>query len=102
MALKNDSWLPVSMADASSEGCFLMPDSISEAQDHDEKTKARHPSMDKKASAHGAPAAGVGDGIAGTARGSRDHLLALGRGQCLRRHRRGATCAQGRRGTHAR
>jgi hypothetical protein len=47
MALKNGSRFPVSMADVFPEGCFLMPDSISEAQDYDEKTKTRHPSVDK-------------------------------------------------------
>jgi hypothetical protein len=35
------------MTDVFPEGCFLMPDSISEAQDYDEKTKVRRPSVDK-------------------------------------------------------
>src|SRR5215831_4531365 len=47
MALRNGSRFAVSMADVFPDGCFLMPDSISEAQDYDEKTKTRHPSVDK-------------------------------------------------------
>ena len=31
----------------SAHGCHLMPDSITEAQDYDEKTKRRTPAVDK-------------------------------------------------------
>jgi len=47
MALKNGSRLPVSMADVFPDGCYLVPDSFSEVQDYDEKTKHRSPSVDK-------------------------------------------------------
>jgi hypothetical protein len=47
MALRNGSRFAVSMADVFPEGCYLMPDSISEAQDYDEKTKVRRPAVDK-------------------------------------------------------
>jgi hypothetical protein len=47
VALKNGSRFPVSMADVFPHGCHLMPDSISEAQDYDEKTKRRTPATDK-------------------------------------------------------
>ena len=38
---------PVSMQDVFAHGCNLMPDSITEAQDYDEKTKRRTPAVDK-------------------------------------------------------
>ena len=47
MALKNGSRFAVSMADVFPYGCCLVPDSIAEAQDYDEKTKRRTPSMDR-------------------------------------------------------
>jgi hypothetical protein len=47
MALRNGSRFAVGMADVFSHGCHLMPDSIVEAQDYDEKTKRRTPSVDK-------------------------------------------------------
>ena len=47
MALRNGSRFAVSMADVFPDGCALVPGSISEAQDYDEKTKTRHPAKDK-------------------------------------------------------
>ena len=47
MALRNGLRLPVSMAEVFSHGCCLVPDSIAEAQDYDERTKRRTPSIDK-------------------------------------------------------
>ena len=47
MALKNGIRLPVSMAEVFPHGCCLVPDSIAEAQDYDEKTKRRTPSIDR-------------------------------------------------------
>ena len=47
MALRNGSRFPVSMHDVFPHGCYLVPDSITEAQDYDEKTKRRTPSVDK-------------------------------------------------------
>ena len=47
MALRNGSRFPVSMADVFSHGCHLMPDSITEAMDYDEKTGRRSPAIDK-------------------------------------------------------
>jgi hypothetical protein len=47
MALKAGSRFPVSMADVFPFGCCLVPESICEAQDYDEKTKRRTPSVDK-------------------------------------------------------
>jgi hypothetical protein len=47
MAFKNGSRLPVSMHDAFPHGCHLVPDSIVEAQDYDERTRTRSPSRDK-------------------------------------------------------
>jgi hypothetical protein len=47
MALRNGSRLAVSMADVFPDGCYLVPDSFSEVQDYDEKTKHRSPSVDK-------------------------------------------------------
>jgi hypothetical protein len=47
MALRNGSRFAVSMADVFPDGCYLVPGSISEVQDYDEKTKARHPSKDR-------------------------------------------------------
>jgi hypothetical protein len=47
MALKNGSRFAVSMADVFPHGCFLVPDSISQAEDYDEKTRRRTPSVDR-------------------------------------------------------
>lgn len=47
MALKNGIRLPISMAEVFPYGCCLVPDSIAEAQDYDEKTKRRTPSVDR-------------------------------------------------------
>jgi hypothetical protein len=47
MALRTGSRFPVSMHDVFPHGCCLVPDSIAEAQDYDEKTKRRTPSIDK-------------------------------------------------------
>jgi hypothetical protein len=47
MALRNGSRFAVSMHEVFSHGCCLVPDSITEAQDYDEKTKRRTPSIDK-------------------------------------------------------
>jgi hypothetical protein len=47
MALKTGSRFPVSMHDVFPHGCCLVPDSIAEAQDYDEKTKRRTPAVDK-------------------------------------------------------
>src|SRR5258708_13479806 len=47
MALRNGSRFPVSMHDVFPHGCCLVPDSITEAQDYDEKTKRRTPTVDK-------------------------------------------------------
>jgi hypothetical protein len=47
MALRTGSRFPVSMHDVFPHGCCLVPDSITEAQDYDEKTKKRTPSVDK-------------------------------------------------------
>jgi hypothetical protein len=45
--IKNGTRLSVSMADVFPQGCHLVPDSISEVQDYDEKTRLRTPSVDK-------------------------------------------------------
>jgi hypothetical protein len=47
VALKNGSRFAVNMADVFPHGCHLVPDSIIEAQDFDEKTRRRTPSVDK-------------------------------------------------------
>src|ERR1022692_187834 len=47
MALRNGSRFPVSMHDVFPHGCHLLPDSITEAMDYDEKTKRRTPAVDK-------------------------------------------------------
>lgn len=47
MALRNGSRFAVSMHDVFPHGCCLVPDSITEAQDYDERTKRRTPSVDK-------------------------------------------------------
>jgi hypothetical protein len=46
-ALQNGPRLPVKMADVFPEGCYLVPASISETYDYDEKTKTCRPSIDK-------------------------------------------------------
>ena len=47
MAFKNGTRLPVTMQQVFPQGCHLMPDSITEAQDYDEKTRIRTPAVDK-------------------------------------------------------
>ena len=47
MALSPGSRLPVSNRDVFPHGCCLVPDSITEAQDYDERTRRRTPSVDK-------------------------------------------------------
>jgi hypothetical protein len=47
MAFKNGTRLPVTMQQVFPQGCHLMPDSIAEAQDYDEKTRIRTPAIDK-------------------------------------------------------
>ena len=47
MALRNGSRFAVSMHEVFPHGCHLVPDSITEAQDYDEKTRRRTPSVDK-------------------------------------------------------
>jgi hypothetical protein len=47
MALRNGSRFSVRMHDVFPHGCHLVPDSITEAQDYDEKTKRRTPAVDK-------------------------------------------------------
>jgi hypothetical protein len=47
MAFKGGVRFAVGMADVFPAGCHLMPDSIIEAQDYDENTKRRTPSVDK-------------------------------------------------------
>jgi len=47
MALKSGLRLPVAMSDAFPYGCHLLPESIAEAMDYDEKTKTRRPMTDK-------------------------------------------------------
>jgi hypothetical protein len=46
-ALLNGPRLPVEMEDVFPKGCYLVPDSISETYDYDEKTEARRASRDK-------------------------------------------------------
>jgi hypothetical protein len=45
--IKGGTRFPVNMAQVFPHGCHLMPESISEAQDYDEKTRTRTPSLDK-------------------------------------------------------
>jgi hypothetical protein len=47
MALKNGSRFAVSMADVFPHGCHLVPDSITEPQDYDERTGRRSPAVDR-------------------------------------------------------
>jgi hypothetical protein len=47
MALTSGIRLPVTMQQVFPRGCHLMPDSITEAQDYDEKTRTRSPAIDK-------------------------------------------------------
>src|SRR5215469_8515939 len=46
-ATRNGYRLPVEMAEVFPKGCYLVPESISETYDDDEKTKTRRPSIDK-------------------------------------------------------
>ena len=45
--IKNGVRLQLTMAQVFPHGCHLMPDSITEAQDYDEKTRTRTPATDK-------------------------------------------------------
>jgi hypothetical protein len=45
--IKGGTRFPVTMQQAFPLGCHLMPESIAEAQDYDEKTKTRSPAIDK-------------------------------------------------------
>jgi hypothetical protein len=45
--IKGGTRFPVNMAQVFPHGCHLMPESIAEAQDYDEKTRTRTPSVDK-------------------------------------------------------
>jgi hypothetical protein len=45
--IKTGCRFPVGMADVFPDGCYLVPGSVSETQDYDEKTKTRRPSVDK-------------------------------------------------------
>ncbi|HUZ53042.1 MAG TPA: plasmid replication, integration and excision activator [Streptosporangiaceae bacterium] len=47
MALRNGSRFGVSTQEVFPAGCHLLPDSIAEAMDYDEKTKTRRPAVDK-------------------------------------------------------
>jgi hypothetical protein len=47
MALRGGSRFAVSMAEVFPHGCHLMPESITEAQDYNEQTRQRTPSIDK-------------------------------------------------------
>jgi hypothetical protein len=47
MALKGGLRLPVGMSDVFPFGCHLLPDSIAEAVEYDERTKTRRPMTDK-------------------------------------------------------
>lgn len=47
MALRGGTRFSVRFEDVFPHGCVLVPDSIAEAQDFDEKTRARTPSKDK-------------------------------------------------------
>src|ERR1700722_8014447 len=47
MAISAGCRFPVSMGQVFPDGCYLVPGSITEAQDYDEKTKTRHPAKDK-------------------------------------------------------
>ena len=47
MALRNGSRFAVSMRDVFPHGAHLLPDSIAEAMDYDERTKTRRPAVDK-------------------------------------------------------
>ncbi len=48
MAFKNGLRLPVSIRDAFPHGCCVVPDSITEAMDHNEATHTRSPALDKQ------------------------------------------------------
>ena len=45
--IKGGTRFPVSMAQVFPHGCHLMPESISEALDYDERTRTRSPAVDK-------------------------------------------------------
>ena len=47
MAFKSGLRLPAGMSDVFPYGCHLLPDSIAEAMEYDERTKQRHPAVDK-------------------------------------------------------
>ena len=45
--IRGGSRFPVTMQQVFPQGCHLVPDSIADAMDYDEKTKARTPAVDK-------------------------------------------------------
>jgi len=45
--IRGGTRFPVNMAQVFPHGCHLMPESIAEAQDYDEKTRTRSPAIDK-------------------------------------------------------
>jgi hypothetical protein len=47
MSFKSGLRLAVGMSDVFPYGCHLLPDSIAEAMDYDERTKQRRPAIDK-------------------------------------------------------
>jgi hypothetical protein len=47
MSIRTGARFPVGMAEVFSHGCHLVPDSIAEAIDYDEKTRRRTPAVDK-------------------------------------------------------
>src|SRR4051794_6601670 len=47
MALRNGMRFPISMAEVFPAGCVLVPSSITEAQDYDERSGRRSPAKDK-------------------------------------------------------
>ena len=47
MSIRTGARFPVGMAEVFPHGCHLVPDSITEAQDYDEKTRRRTPAVDK-------------------------------------------------------
>jgi hypothetical protein len=47
MSIRTGARFPVGMAEVFPDGCHLVPDSITEAIDYDEKTRRRTPAVDK-------------------------------------------------------
>ena len=60
--IRNGARFPVTMAQVFPHGCHLMPDSITEAQDYDEKTKTRSPATDKLTGKSSGTEQGAGSG----------------------------------------